>query len=188
MISGSAFALLQETPAMKKLLLSAGMILVLGAAANAQEKSKGKTSKTTDSPVRLEQTSSYAAKAPARRSFTIADPVINFYNGRVSGAIPDEDVARPIIGMPKLRYGVAHGHLLFYNTTSTSNGGNTSSGSVGTGTSSGSLGSSSATTGVNGKNPYSGPGIYGNRVRLSGRPVTLPPSPLRDRERPDQKP
>jgi hypothetical protein len=174
---------------MKKLLLSAGMILMLGATAGAQVKKKARPARSTPpATVHLEQSSSHAAMAPAAtRRFTISDPVVNFYNGRVTGSIADEDVDRPIIGMPKLRYGVAHGHLLFYNTTSPTIGGLTGSGSVGTGTSSGNAGSG-ATTGVNGKNPYSGPGIYGNRVRLSGRPVALPPSPLRDKERPDQRP
>ncbi|RYZ21788.1 MAG: hypothetical protein EOO16_11685 [Chitinophagaceae bacterium] len=176
---------------MKKLILSAGMVLLLGAGASAQAKKKANAPKRAETPtVRLEQSSANAAKAPVgnARAFSISDPVVNFYNGRVSGSIPDEDVSRPVIGMPKLRYGVAHGRLLFYNTTGNSNGGNTGNGSVGTGTSLGSVGTSGVASGVNGKNPYAGPGIYGNRVRLSGSPVTLPPSPMRDRDRDDQRP
>jgi hypothetical protein len=176
---------------MKKLILSAGMVLLLSAGAAAQAKKKAKPAKEKEvATTRMEHTSANAAKATmgATRSFCIADPVVNFYNGRATGAIPDEDVSRPVIGMPRLRYGVAHGRLLFYNTTGNTNGGNTGGGSVGTGTSLGSVGMSGVASGVNGKNPYAGPGIYGNRVRLSGAPVTLPPSRLRDRDGGDQKP
>jgi hypothetical protein len=189
-ISGSAFAFYPERTAMKKTLMGAAMLLALvtGAAAQGSVKTKAPKKAKTSEPVRLQSESAHTAMAPATTRFSIADPVVNFYNGRVAGAIPDEDVRRPIIGMPRLRYGVAHGHLLFYNTTATSAGGNTGTGSVGTGNSAGNLGVNGVAQGVNGKNPYSGPGIYGNRVRLSGRPVTLPPSPLRDKEQPDQRP
>ncbi|TCJ12636.1 hypothetical protein EPD60_15330 [Flaviaesturariibacter flavus] len=176
---------------MKKLILSAGIMALLCAGAAAQEKKKAKPLKSPESPaIRMEHTSANAAKAPAAGSSTyeISDPVVNFYNGRVSGAIPDEDVWRPIIGMPKLRYGVAHGRLLFMNTIGNSNGGNTGGGAVGTGTSPGAVGISGVAPGVNGKNFYAGPGIYGNRVRLSGSPVTLPPSRLRDRDADNHKP
>lgn len=174
---------------MKKLILSAGVILMLSVSAVAQGNKNSRAAAPKAKAVRLQSTSANEAKAPvAERSFSIADPVVNFYNGRVAGTIRDNDVDRPVIGMPRLRNGVAHGHLLFYNTTSPNMGGNTGSGSVGTGSSTGSIGTSGAASGVNGKNPFSGPGMYGNRVQGTGRPVTLPPSDVRHRDANDQKP
>jgi hypothetical protein len=55
-------------------------------------------------------------------------------------------------------------HIIFHNTTATNSGTATGSGAVGTGSSIGASGTSGATMGVNGKNPYAGPGIYGTRV------------------------
>lgn len=157
------------------------LVLALGsAAAQAQARPQVKKAKATDKTAtaasgRLEQSSAQAAFAPAAsEQFTIADPFVTLYNGRASGSIPLNEPVRAIPNIPKLRYGLAHGHLLFYNTTATSHGGNTGTGSVGTGSTTGNMGTNGVAQGVNGKNPYAGPGIYGNRVRFSGQPVNLP--------------
>ncbi|GAA4323484.1 hypothetical protein [Flaviaesturariibacter amylovorans] len=171
---------------MKKILMSAALVVLTTVAASAQhKKTKGKTTVASDNaPTRLTSTSANAAFSGAAESrstgFSIADPKVNFLNGRAAGVIPDERVERPVINMPKLRYGIARGHLLFYNTTAPTMGSFTGTGSVGTGSSIGSVGTSGRATGVNGKNPYAGPGIYGNRVGVSGAPVNLPPTDTRD--------
>ncbi|RYY90653.1 MAG: hypothetical protein EOO15_01655 [Chitinophagaceae bacterium] len=124
---------------------------------------------------RMEQTSAQSAFGSSSGRLVIADPFVTLYNGRAAGTIPLTGTVRPIPNIPKLRYGVANSRILFYNTTSPTTGGITGSGTVGTGSSVGNVGTSGAATGVNGKNPYAGPGIYGNRVRYSGQPVNLPP-------------
>ncbi|RYY67050.1 MAG: hypothetical protein EOO12_02365 [Chitinophagaceae bacterium] len=176
---------------MKRLGMCVLMLALCGAAADAQPRLKSKSArKSAVGPAvagRLEHSSSQAAFAPAQgERFSIADPFLTLYNGRAAGALPLDEPVRPIPNIPRLRYGVAHGHLLFYNTTATTHGGNTGSGSVGTGSSTGNVGTNGVAQGVNGKNPFAGPGIYGNRVRYSGQPVNLPPQ--RPKEKEDQKP
>ncbi|RYY97409.1 MAG: hypothetical protein EOO11_10960 [Chitinophagaceae bacterium] len=169
---------------MKKILVSAALLVLTTIAASAQKaKTNAKAAPATTAPTRLSSTSGNAAFGAAGGNagqFSIADPKVNFLNGRATGVIPDGTVDRPVINMPKLRYGVARGHLLFYNTSAATTGSFTGSGSVGTGSSMGSVGTSGRATGVNGKNPYAGPGIYGNRVGVNGAPVSLPPTGTRN--------
>ncbi|RYD95507.1 MAG: hypothetical protein EOP50_07905 [Sphingobacteriales bacterium] len=173
---------------MKRAGIGIMMGVLCGLCAGAQPRSKpakqkAKTAAAAPRTERgsMEQSSSSAAFGPvATGRFTIADPFVTLYNGRASGAVPLTEPVRPIPNVPKLRYGVANGHLLFYNTTAPTSGGSTGSGAVGTGTSLGNMGTNGAATGVNGKNPFAGPGIYGNRVRYSGQPVNLPPQRTKD--------
>gem|GEM_PF-4664780 len=157
--------------------LLAGSLLRAGAQQTSKKPAKAPPARDrgeTTAPVRMEHQS--AGAAHSLRSFSIADPVVNHFQDRLSGRVQTETLERPVIGMPRMRYGVANGRLLFYNNSAPSSGGNTGSGSVGTGTSVGVMGSSGNTSGVNGKNPYAGPGIYGNRVIGRERPLNLPPS------------
>lgn len=98
--------------------------------------------------------------APAGR-LQISDPTIRTLNERASSRTMPEVEGSGIIGMPKLAYGVANGHILFRSTDAPTSGTGTGSGSVGTGTNAGPVGTAGHAIGVNGKNPYAGPGIYG---------------------------
>ena len=121
--------------------------------------------------------SNNALRETATSRYTIADPTIRTFNTRAfTNVVPDDEKA--IIGIPKIRTGIAHGRILFYPTTSATSGANTGSGTVGTGSSLGIVGTSGAGLGVNGKNPYAGPSIYGTpivsdiqRPSASSRPV-----------------
>ncbi|GAB4091449.1 hypothetical protein [Flaviaesturariibacter terrae] len=179
---------------MKRIGIGVLVLALWMGGANAQQHGKitpAKGARKTALPARsagvLQNTSSNAAFGPATpRRFTIADPFVTLYNGRAAGELPLSEPERAIPNIPKLRYGVAHGLLLFYNTTATTSGGITGSGTVGTGSVTGNVGTSGVAQGVNGKNPYSGPGIYGNRVRYSGQPVNLPPQS--EKKNKDQNP
>ena len=132
---------------------------------------KTKPSRKNADTVVLKSTSSNAAYAPAA-GLRIADPTVNAMNQRAAGA--DINLRRsPIAGLPKATYGVANGRILLRNTTATTSGTSYGSGAVGTGTSIHGAGTSEATIGVNGKSPYAGPWLWGDR-----RPVYA--VPLRD--------
>lgn len=98
--------------------------------------------------------------APAGR-LQISDPTIRTLNERSFSRTSPEVLGSGIIGMPKMAYGVANGHILFRSTDAPTSGTSTGSGSVGTGTNVGPMGTAGHAIGVNGKNPYAGPGIYG---------------------------
>lgn len=112
--------------------------------------------------------SSYKAKAgsnhmPAYNTLQITDPAIRLFNERAHGY--DTMASHSgIIGVPKRAYGIANGHIIFRSSTATSSGTITGSGSVGTGSSVGSMGTGAQVQGVNGKSPYSGPGMWGTKV------------------------
>jgi hypothetical protein len=161
---------------MKRLIMcvTAGCLWIgIATAQNTKKRvGSGRTTKTAakqaaaparslDTTVNLTSSGAYQARAAATRLY-IADPTIRTFNNRVfSGAHIDGEKA--IIGIPKLQTGVAHGHILFYPTSSATLGTNTGSGTVGTGTSLGNVGTGERVIGVNGKNPYAGPGMYGTR-------------------------
>jgi len=112
-----------------------------------------------------------AASVPNR--LQISDPIIRTFNARAYGY--DTTINRPaIIGMPKHAYGMANGHLLFRSTDATTSGTSTGSGAVGTGSSPGSIGTSGQAIGVNGKSPYSDPGIWGTRLTQPGIRISKP--------------
>ena len=138
---------------------------------------KSNQSATKDTgTVTLNSTTANAAYAPATSNrLSIADPTINVMNMRASGA--DINFRNsPIAGMPKSTYGIANGKILLRNTTATTSGSSYGSGAVGTGTSILGTGTSEATIGVNGKSPYAGSWLWGDR-----RPVYN--VPLRDSAR-----
>lgn len=103
----------------------------------------------------------YGSSDAAAGRLQIADPVIKSLNVRAYSRTVPEVEGSGIIGMPRLAYGVANGHILFRSTDAPTSGTSTGSGSVGTGTNVGPVGTAGHAIGVNGKNPYAGPGIYG---------------------------
>jgi hypothetical protein len=105
--------------------------------------------------------SAYNSPAAAARRLQISDPTIRTLNDRAFSRTTPTVEGSGIIGMPKLAYGVANGHILFRSTDAPTSGTSMGSGSVGTGTNVGPVGTAGNAIGVNGKNPYAGPGIYG---------------------------
>ncbi|HUC80726.1 MAG TPA: hypothetical protein VMR70_07395 [Flavisolibacter sp.] len=129
----------------------------------AAKAAKTKKAVTKDTAVVLTSTTTNAAYAPAANGrLQIADPTVNTLNLRSAGAPLPTD-AKPIIGMPKATYGIANGRILLRSTTSATPGTAYGSGAVGTGTSISGVGTSEATIGVNGKSPYAGPWLWGDR-------------------------
>ena len=119
---------------------------------------------TPGSPTILNNVGTYNAfgrSTSAAGRLQIADPTIRTLNERANSRTAPEVEGSGIIGMPKLAYGVANGHILFRSTDAPTSGTSMGSGSVGTGTNVGPVGTAGHAIGVNGKNPYAGPGIYG---------------------------
>lgn len=184
---------------MKKVMICFGFLLLGAIGAEAQTKGKtsvkkgqvnrsapvakkAPTKKNTDpnnanrrDATTLNSTGSYSANAsPAAASgrLQISDPTVRTLNERAFSRTTPEVEGSGIIGMPKLTYGVANGHILFRSTDAPTLGTSTGSGSVGTGTHVGTVGAAGNTIGVNGKNPYAGPGIYG--LPINDENVTRP--------------
>lgn len=130
----------------------------------AEKKVSRKASVSNKNTITLASASDNQAygNAPVRR-FSIADPIINLLNQRAAGThVPFRSSG--IIGMPKGMYGFANGKIFLRSTTATSSGTAYGSGAVGTGTTIGGLGTSENVIGVNGKNPYAGPGLWGSKL------------------------
>lgn len=164
--------ILQKTGDMKKtFFLFCACCFVLAATAqtkasknkNAQRTTAKKTTVNRDTVrVSLVNTARYDARAGRYR---ISDPTINRMNQRAAGYdLPLG--ASGIAGMPRGSYGFANGKILLRNTTATTPGTGYGSGGVGTGTALQGPGTSEAAVGVNGKSPYAGPWLWGDR-RLS---------------------
>lgn len=113
-----------------------------------------------ETTVVLSNNSTYQARGTATQQLRISDPTVLEMNQRAAGAAP---TTSPVIGMPKSTYGIANGKILLRNTTATTPGTAYGSGAVGTGTSIIGVGTSEATLGVNGKSPYAGPWLWGDR-------------------------
>ena len=165
---------------MKKLLLCAGIFLMIGETTSAQAGTKKKTTKTPaptstqNKSVKLESTNSYSAKKPAiprsgqgwlstptgSTNYQIADPVVRTLNERANGANTAIDF-REFLGVGRGMYGIANGQILLRPNGTTTSGGITGSGAVGTGSTPGGAGMHGTALGVNGKNPYAGPGMWG---------------------------
>ena len=107
--------------------------------------------------------------AAAGRRFSIADPTINILNQRANGSnVPVSSSG--VVGMPRGAYGFANGKILLRPTTATSSGTLYGSGAVGTGTTIMGVGAGENSLGVNGKNPYAGPWLWGTKG--PGTPAT----------------
>lgn len=161
---------------MKKKTLVSLLFCFAVSAASAQTKAhKGRTAQQknapaakaksgkSDSTVVLVNTNSYPAFATKPDvKFRIADPTINNLNRRAAGA-PVPKNSSGIIGVSKHGNGFANGHILLRTTTATSPGTGYGSGAVGTGTSIQGAGTSEVTLGANGKSPYAGPSLWGDK-------------------------
>jgi hypothetical protein len=126
---------------------------------------------TTSDKVTVTSGSSHAAfGAPPTRRFSIADPTINALKDQAAGNTP---VVSPsgVVGMPKRAYGFSNGKILLRSTTAPSSGTMYGSGAVGTGTTILGIGTGENAIGVNGKNPYAGPNLWGSQVPFRNRPV-----------------
>jgi hypothetical protein len=138
---------------------------------NKVEKKISGSSSNDTSTIVLRSTSNNAAyAAPQFNRLSIADPTINVMNMRASGA----DIKfrnSPIAGMPKSTYGIANGKILLRSSTASTSGTVFGSGAVGTGTSIMGTGTSEATIGVNGKSPYAGTWLWGDRRPVYNVPV-----------------
>ena len=100
----------------------------------------------------------------------IADPTINLFNQRAAGAKVQFNGSN-IAGMPKSTYGIAGGKILLRTTTATTPGTSYGSGAVGTGTAIQGAGTGESAIGVNGKSPYAGPWLWGDRRPVYNMPV-----------------
>jgi hypothetical protein len=161
---------------MKKMIWVSILFVFAFASADAQVKNKktktatkrtvakkANSSRDDSASVTLTNVGTNAAYAPtSSQKLNIADPTINTLNRRAAGADIQEGRS-PVMGMPKGTYGIANGKILLRNTTATSSGTGYGSGAVGTGTSISGLGTSEATIGVNGKSPYAGTWLWGDR-------------------------
>jgi hypothetical protein len=180
---GSHFALTIKNVAMKKVVLFSLLMAFLTIHVCAQEKGakKKKSSNTTiakkpstkmqnnSAAVVLRDTSAHQAYG-SRSRLSIADPLVNTMNQRSAGA----DVrlsGSNIVGMPKGTYGIANGKILLRNSTATSSGTGYGSGAVGTGTAIQGVGTSESTIGVNGKSPYAGSWLWGDKSITTRLPV-----------------
>ena len=125
-----------------------------------QKKSQG-SAKDSNTVTLATNSSNAAYSANTSTQLRIADPTINILNLRAAGA--PVNTGHAIVGMPKATYGIANGKILLRNTTATTPGTAYGSGSVATGTSIAGAGTSEATIGVNGKSPYAGTWLWGDR-------------------------
>ena len=112
-----------------------------------------------DAPViKMSSTAEYAAMQPAdNEPLTISDPIVRTFNERSNGRSMEVDMYE-MIAAPKRAHGFAHGHITFTPGGARTSGAITGSGSVSTGTSPGAVGTLGS--GLNGKNPYAGIGIW----------------------------
>jgi len=163
---------------MKRIILSALLLLSIGLSAIAQTKKTAAKKKTTLSAktnnktstvkkqtanqVVLVNTGSYKAYAQSATNMRlqISDPIVRTLDAKAEGA--NIRVSNSgIVGMPRGSYGFANGKIKLYNTVATTPGGITGSGTVGTGSHPGSIGTGANAISVNGKSPYAGSGMWG---------------------------
>lgn len=111
------------------------------------------------------------ADGESSRPLSIADPTIRLLNQRASGS-NSQISSSGIVGMPNGAYGLLDGKLLLRPSTATSSGTPYGSGSVATGTTIMGIGTGANTPGLNGKNPYAGPGFWGTKLPLRNLPAT----------------
>jgi hypothetical protein len=166
--AGNAFADIHITGGIMKILFVCSALLLLteaGAQTRKQEESAG-IEKSVSGTVTgsLTNTGAYQARRPLSNS--IYDPTIRAMNNRTEyGGVPLFG-KKSLLALPKGTYGFSNGQVWLRTTDATSIGGITGNGSVGTGSSNGGVGTSGAAIGVNGKNPYAGPAIWGSAQGL----------------------
>lgn len=126
---------------------------------------KSRSAGNNSSTVVLRSVSENKAYAPGYRPFVITDPTVTTLNLRAAGVTAPVSRSR-IAGMPKGTYGFANGKLFLRPTTAHSSGTVSGSGAVGTGTTILGVGTGENTPGVNGKNPYAGTWLWGDRLAI----------------------
>src|SRR2546423_6543738 len=189
--------IINKSPCMKKIILSAFLMFYLAGVMQAQSDNKnvdrkhylnkisskkekknrkqyGDNSTEASEPYLISSSSSHSAYNSTRANtfhYQIDDPVIRAMNERAMGK--DVKMSRSgIFGEPKGAFGYANGHLSFSTSSSTSSGTITGSGAVGTGSTPGSMGANGTFIGANGKNPYAGPSIWGTGLTGKGINIT----------------
>ncbi|HEV7331630.1 MAG TPA: hypothetical protein VGN63_11370 [Flavisolibacter sp.] len=162
---------------MKRIVIAILVVLIGVSDVQAQKGKKGKkavqqktakqkevTGPTGQSDtISLRSSGTYQAYGAGIGRFTITDPIVNIFNQRANNA-PVSFNGKDIIGMPGSTYGIANGRILLRNTTATTPGTNYGSGAVGTGTTLLGLGVSENAISVNGKSPYAGPWLWGDKL------------------------
>ncbi|MBD0287311.1 MAG: hypothetical protein ICV79_18080 [Flavisolibacter sp.] len=182
---------------MKKMILCALLLLMAGIteaqttqrkhSVKKQSAAKGMVQQQKDGISELSNTSTYEAKGnevispnhiatvplsnnTAGQSFQITDPILRTFNESAARGASSRLEMKEVLGIRRAPYGIANGHITFLPGGARTTGANTGSGAVGTGSSPGVIGADGRAMGLNGKNPYSGPGIYGtSQVGISSQ-------------------
>lgn len=144
---------------------------VKSVAASTKNKARTTTVTTLQGSDSLASTTANEAYGESSRPLSIADPTIRLLNQRANGS-NIQISSSGIVGMPNGAYGLLDGKLLLRLSTATSSGTPYGSGSVATGTTIMGVGTGANTPGLNGKNPYAGPGFWGTKLPLRNLPAT----------------
>lgn len=155
----------QQEVFMKILLLCSALLILTEASAQTQNTPAGAKNTIRNSTGTMSSTGSYEARAPLSAN-RISDPTVRAMNNRTEFSGVPLFGKNSLLALPKGTYGFRKGQLLLRTTDATSIGGITGNGSVGTGSSNGSVGTGGSAIGVNGKNPYAGPAIWGSAQGL----------------------
>jgi hypothetical protein len=173
---------------MKRMILCAGIFLLISVNALSQTKSKkestvqqpknhvskNKENGSVSNALILNSSGSYDAKGTAsglstwKNNYVISDPLLTTLSARANGANIQYNHSG-IVGMPKRAYGFSNGHIILNPSGAVTSGTQTGSGAVGTGTSLATFGSIGAPMHVNGKSSNAGINTWGNAMNL---PVT----------------
>jgi hypothetical protein len=170
---------------MKRMILCAGIFLLISANALSQTKSKkqrtaeqhknpGSTNNAdrSSATLTLNSSGSYDAKGTAsglstlKSNYVVSDPLLITLSARANGANIQFNQSG-IVGMPKRAYGFSNGHIILNPSGAVTSGTQTGSGAVGTGTSLATFGSIGAPMHVNGKSSYAGINTWGNAMNLT---------------------
>ena len=141
------------------------------AVSSTKNKEKTSAAATLQGSDSLTSISANQAYGESSRPLSIADPTIRILNQRANGS-NIQISSSGIVGMPNGAYGLLNGKLLLRPSTATSSGTLYGSGSVATGTTMMGVGTGANTPGLNGKNPYAGPGFWGTKLPLRNLPAT----------------
>lgn len=160
---------------MKIMITGCALLLCFSSLAQQAPNSKAASGKTNSNlgNGRLESMGAYQAKAPGG-TLRIYNPTVRALNNRTEYGNTRLFGDQSLLALPKGTYGYANGQIWLRSTGATSIGGITGNSSVGNGSSSGGVGAASNVLGVNGKNPYAGPAMWG-----SANGLKLPDSVLR---------
>ena len=154
---------------MKKIVCFCTLLIAVAAGAQTPKKEVGPQSTGTVSnngtTTTLTNQGNYEARAN-RFQLPISDPVIRALNNRGVAKGAQMFGSSSLLAQPKGTYGYSNGRLWLRTTNSTSIGGVTGNSTVGTGSGNGAVGIGANAAGVNGKNPYAGPSMWGSAQGL----------------------